>query len=66
MNKLAQIQTDDSLDSAVAEIAHKVDLSNTETMFLKKKMENEIRSKLAEFASEISNARKQRSGEKAQ
>ena len=60
MNKLAQIQTEDSLDQAISKTAIENDLSNTEALFLKRKVENEIRIKLAEFANEISNTRRQR------
>ena len=60
MNKLAQIQTEDSLDQAISKTALENDLSNTETIFLKRKLEHEIRVKLAEFANEISSARRQR------
>ncbi len=62
MNKLARIQTEDSLDQAISKTALENDLSNTETLFLRRKMENEIRVKLAKFANEISNVRKQRNG----
>ena len=60
MNKLAQIQTEDSLDQETSRTALENNLSNTETLFLKRKMEIEIRVKLAEFSSEISNVRKNR------
>ena len=60
MNKLARIQTEDSLDQAISKTAIENDLSNTETIFLKRKVENEIRVKLAEFANEISSARRSR------
>ncbi len=64
MNKLARIQTEDSLDQAISKTALENDLSNTETLFLRRKMENEIRVKLAKFANEISNVRKQRNGKR--
>lgn len=57
MNKLAQTQTENSLDKAISKTALENDLSNTEALFLKRKVENEIRVKLAEFANEISKAR---------
>jgi len=60
MNKLAQIQTEDSLGKAISITALENDLSNTETLFLKRKVENEIRVKLAKFANEISSARMSR------
>ena len=58
MNKYAQVTNLDSLDQAVNRAADENDLSNAERMFLKKKLESEIRVKLAEFANEISQARK--------
>ena len=60
MNKLARAQTGNSLKKALSKTAVEKDLSNTELLFLKRKMENEIRVKLAEFASEIANVRKQK------
>jgi len=60
MNKLAQISSLDSLDQAVNKAAHENNLSTAERMFLKRKLESEIRVKLAEFAHEISQARKLR------
>lgn len=60
MTKLAQIHSLDSLEQAVNRAAHDNNLSTAERMFLKRKLESEIRVKLAEFASEISQARKQR------
>ena len=57
MNKLAQVSKADSLERAITETAVENDFSNSERLFLKKKMENEIRVKLAEFANEISKAR---------
>ena len=47
---------------AVNKTADENDLSHAEKMFLKKKLESEIRVKLAEFANEISQARKLRDG----
>lgn len=61
MNKLAGVATDDLLDQAVSKAAHEANLSNAEKMFLKERVEKEIRFKLAQFAKEISHARKQRS-----
>ncbi|MBT8148220.1 MAG: hypothetical protein KJN90_15280 [Gammaproteobacteria bacterium] len=60
MNKYAQVPNLDSIDKAVKRAADENDLSNAERMFLKKKLESEIRVKLAEFANEISQARKLR------
>ena len=60
MNKFSQIPNPDSLDKAVKKAADENDLSHAERMFLKKKVESEIRVKLAEFANEISQARKLR------
>jgi len=60
MNKFAQVPPIDSLEKAVNKAADENDLSHAEKMFLKKKLESEIRVKLAEFANEISQARKQR------
>ena len=57
MNKSAQVSTAYSLDKEISETAVKNDLSNSERLYLKKKMEHEIRVKLAEFAKEISRAR---------
>lgn len=57
MNKFAQVPTLESLDQAVNRAADENDLSNAEKIFLKKKLESEIRVKLAEFANEISQAR---------
>jgi hypothetical protein len=57
MNKFAQVPDFDSLDQAVNRAADENDLSHAEKMFLKKKLESEIRVKLAEFANEISQAR---------
>ena len=60
MNKFAQVPSLESLESAVNKAADDTDLSHAEKMFLKKKLESEIRVKLAEFANEISQARKLR------
>jgi hypothetical protein len=60
MNKFAQVPDFDSLDQAVNRAADENDLSHAEKMFLKKKLESEIRVKLAEFANEISQARNTR------
>ena len=60
MNKFAQVPDFDSLDQAVRRAADDNDLSSAERMFLKKKLESEIRVKLAEFANEISQARNTR------
>jgi len=60
MNKFAQVPGLESLESAVNKAADENDLSHAEKMFLKKKLESEIRVKLAEFANEISQARKLR------
>ena len=60
MNKIAQVPNHDSLDQAVNRAADENDFSHAEKMFLKKKLESEIRVKLAEFANEISQARKYR------
>lgn len=63
MNKFSPVTTLESLDKAVNKAADENDLSHAEKMFLKKKLESEIRVKLAEFANEISQARKLRDGE---
>ena len=60
MNKLAQIQTENSIDQSSPKTSLKNDLSDPEALFLKKKMGSEIRMRLAKFANEISNARKER------
>ena len=60
MNKFSRLPERDSLDQAVKKAADDNDLSHAERMFLKKKVESEIRVKLAEFANEISQARKLR------
>jgi hypothetical protein len=60
MNKFAQVPGLESIESAVSKAADENDLSHAEKMFLKKKLESEIRVKLAEFANEISQARKLR------
>lgn len=65
MNKLAQLQTDDSLEQEVKNPNHKKDLSDSEALFLKLKAEKEIRVKLAEFRTELSNARQQRKRSKS-
>ena len=62
MNKMAQVPSLDTLDQAVNRAADENDLSHAEKMFLKRKLESEIRVKLAEFANEISQARKLRNG----
>ena len=61
MNKMAQVPSLDTLDQAVNRAADENDLSHAEKMFLKRRLESEIRVKLAEFANEISQARKLRS-----
>jgi hypothetical protein len=60
MNKFVPVSTFDSLDQAVNKAADENDLSQAEKMFLKRKLESEIRVKLAEFANEISQARRLR------
>lgn len=62
MNKSAQVQTAYSLEQEITETAVKNELSNSERLYLKKKLEHEIRVKLAEFANEISRARHERPG----
>ncbi len=62
MVKYTQVSSFESLDQAVNKTADENDLSHAERMFLKKKLESEIRVKLAEFANEISQARKLREG----
>ncbi len=60
MSKFARATSLESLDKAVSRAADENDLSHAEKMFLKEKLESEIRVKLAEFANEISQARKLR------
>lgn len=60
MNKLAQTPNLESLDQAVKKAADENHLSNAERIFLKRRLESEIRVKLAEFANEISQARRHR------
>lgn len=60
MNKLAQVPAHDTLDQAFNQAAQDNRLSNAEMLFLKRKLESEIRVKLAEFANEIVQARKLR------
>ncbi|MCA9016141.1 MAG: hypothetical protein R3F41_11895 [Gammaproteobacteria bacterium] len=62
MSKFSQFPPLESIDQAVNKAADDNDLSHAERMFLKKKLESEIRVKLAEFANEISQARKLRDG----
>lgn len=61
MNKIAPVPDLDTLDKAINRAADDQDLSNAEKMFLKRKLEGEIRVKLAKFANELSQARNLRS-----
>lgn len=60
MNKMARVKVEVAQENSVAESLQDLTIQESRSTFAKQRVEAEIRTQLAEFAAELSNARKLR------